>query len=192
MYLDKLPSWVISMKLFDGYLYWDFLKFNRKCLLIQYIRTQCPTWEGPQKALGRKFEIKDINSLKLPDFLYFNKFVKLNDEDLTFIAKCIIRQFIHDIDRRYGLIPSSFVVIYGYLFGGIIYRYAKYHDAGDDVIKYIETFAKCFRDEVEKILVCKFGQPGIYFNYRDGTHNKTPCRPDFPPLTIINEDPEFK
>ncbi|EAX99837.1 hypothetical protein TVAG_418930 [Trichomonas vaginalis G3] len=193
MYLDKLPRWVISLKFFDGDSYWYYFKFDRKFKLIQYLRTQCPTWEEPQKALGRTFEIKDINSLKLEDFRYLNKFVKLNDDDdLTFIGQCIIKQFIHDVDKRCGLITQSDVVIYGYLFGGIIHRYAKLHNAGENVIKYIETFAKCFRNKDEKIFARNFDESGIYFNYRDGTYSKMPCRPDFPPLKIINEDPEFK
>ncbi|EAX89383.1 hypothetical protein TVAG_121270 [Trichomonas vaginalis G3] len=145
-----------------------------------------------QNALGRTFEIKDIDSFSLDDFLYFNKFVKLNDEDLTFIGHCIIRRFIHDVDRRNGLIPRSFTIIYGYLFGGIIYRYVKHHNAGDEVINYIITFAKHFRMKDYNVFAHKFGEPGIYFRYSDGTHNKIPCQPDFQPLKIINEDLEFK
>lgn len=159
---------------------------------MQYLRTQCPTWEGPQKALGRTFENSDQISLSSSDMLYFNKFVKLDDDNLTFIGKCAIKKFIQYVDRPCGLIPHPCVNEYGYLFGGIIYRYAKLHNADEDVIKDIETFAKCFRKNDSNLIVTKFGEPKFYFNYRDGTYHKMPGFPDLPPLKIINEDPDFE
>ena len=178
----------MAITLYSSY-YEYYYKFNTKCKLIKYLRSQYPKEAGPQKALGLTFEKGEKISFHYSEFLYYNKFVKLDDNDIRFLGKYIIKRFIDDVDQ--GLVPYSVVNVYGYLFGGIIYRYAILENADDDVIESIKTFARCFRMCDWNLHVRKYKEPKISYFYYDGTQNKMPWQEFMPPLEIVNKDPVF-
>ncbi|EAY11486.1 hypothetical protein TVAG_248530 [Trichomonas vaginalis G3] len=78
---------------------------------------------------------------------------------------------------------------YGFLFGGILFRYATQQGAEDDVIEDIKTFAKYFRMNDSIVMMI----PGIktFFLYSNGHQRKIGDEPDLPSLEIINDDPDF-
>ncbi|EAX96566.1 hypothetical protein TVAG_041680 [Trichomonas vaginalis G3] len=134
-------------------------------------------------------EFRGYGIYVLHDFLYYNKFAKLDDDDIKTLGSLLIKMIINQINVADDVLPKDTFNAFGFLFGGILHRYAKLEGADKAIIKDIEAFAKCFRLRDEILVYHPItGEP---FFYSDGHHLCFVKEKTLPPLTIVENDPVF-
>ncbi|EAY06134.1 hypothetical protein TVAG_067940 [Trichomonas vaginalis G3] len=131
----KYPSWIKVNNFKTIFPPLTTLNVTINPVVIKYFKRQ--TFFTRLKANFKGYEI-----LVLSDLLRFNRFYKLNDDDITLLGKVGMKLFLED----YSLGAFEEIHYYranrkSFILDGIILDYAKLHNANNEVINSIQELA---------------------------------------------------